>query len=123
MHFNNKETIVALATPAGAGAIAVIRLSGEKSFVIAEKVFRSRKNNLKKLSQQQSHTIHLGIIANGNTIIDEVLISIFKLPHSYTGEDIVEISCHGSLFIQQKIISILIDAGAKAAQPGEFTLR
>jgi tRNA modification GTPase len=121
--FNHKETIVALATPAGLGAIAVIRISGEKAFAIVETVFQSKKNKSKKISLQKSHTIHFGVIVDGNGIIDEVLVSVFKSPHSYTGEDTIEISCHGSLFIQQKIIALLIDKGAKAAQPGEFTLR
>src|SRR6185436_15127307 len=123
MHFKNNDTIVALATPAGTGAIAVIRLSGEKSFEITESTFRSKKNKSKKISEQKSHTLHFGIITDGEQSIDEVLVSIFRSPHSYTGENVVEISCHGSLFIQQKIIAVLINAGARAAQPGEFTLR
>jgi tRNA modification GTPase len=123
MHFKNDDTIVALATPAGTGAIGVIRLSGEKVFEIAGKVFSFKKNKSKKLAEQKSHTIHFGNISDGNQIIDEALVSIFKSPHSYTGENIVEISCHGSSFIQQKILSLLINAGARPAQPGEFTLR
>jgi tRNA modification GTPase len=123
MHFKNNDTLVALATPAGTGAIAVIRLSGEKSFDIADKVFSFKKSKSKKLAGQKSHTLHFGTISDSGQVIDEVLVSIFRSPHSYTGENVVEISCHGSLFIQQKIISVLIDAGARSAQPGEFTLR
>ncbi|HKR03439.1 MAG TPA: tRNA uridine-5-carboxymethylaminomethyl(34) synthesis GTPase MnmE [Bacteroidia bacterium] len=123
MHFSNNDTIVALATPAGTGAIGVIRLSGEKAFDVAGKVFSFKKSKSKKIAEQKSHTIHFGNISDGSRIIDEVLVSIFKSPHSYTGEDIVEISCHGSSFIQQKILSLLINAGARPAQPGEFTLQ
>ncbi|WP_026711678.1 tRNA uridine-5-carboxymethylaminomethyl(34) synthesis GTPase MnmE [Flavobacterium filum] len=115
------ETIVALATPSGAGAIAVIRLSGKEAVSIAANVFISVSG--KDLTKQKTHTIHLGhIVSNGKTY-DQVLVSVFKNPHSYTGEDVVEISCHGSTFIQQQIIQLLLRNGAKMAQPGEFTLR
>jgi tRNA modification GTPase len=115
------ETIVALATPSGAGAIAIIRLSGKNALAIASHVFQSVSK--KDLVKQKTHTIHLGFIADGQKVIDQVLVSIFKNPHSYTGEDVVEISCHGSTFIQQQIIQLLLRNGAKMAQPGEFTLR
>lgn len=115
------ETIVALATPSGAGAIAVIRLSGKEAVSIAANVFISVSG--KDLTKQKTHTIHLGhIVSNGKTY-DQVLVSVFKNPNSYTGEDVVEISCHGSTFIQQQIIQLLLRNGAKMAQPGEFTLR
>ena len=117
----NQETIVALATPSGAGAIAVIRLSGNDAITIATKVFQSISG--KELSKQKTHTIHLGHIIDEAKIYDQVLVSIFKNPNSYTGEDVVEISCHGSTFIQQQIIQLLLRKGAKMAQPGEFTLR
>jgi tRNA modification GTPase len=118
---NHHDTIVALATPAGAGAIAVIRVSGDKAISIASNVFSSVSG--KKLEHQKTHTIHLGHVKDESRIIDEVLASIFKNPHSYTGEDVVELSCHGSNYIQQEIIQLLLRQGCRMAQPGEFTLR
>ena len=115
------ETIVALATPSGAGAIAVIRLSGEKAIAIASTVFQSVSG--KDITKQKTHTIHLGHIVDEGKIYDQVLLSIFKNPNSYTGEDVVEISCHGSTFIQQQVIQLLLRKGCKMAQAGEFTLR
>lgn len=117
----SQETIVALATPSGTGAIAVIRLSGKDAVAIASSVFQSVSG--KELSQQKTHTIHLGHIVDETKVYDQVLVSIFKGPHSYTGEHVVEISCHGSTFIQQQIIQLLLRKGAKMAQAGEFTLR
>lgn len=112
------ETIVAPATPAGLGAIAVIRLSGSDAIKIAQSVFS------KKISDKPSHTLHFGKIADGSEkIIDEVVLSIFKEPKSYTGENVVEISCHGSPYIQQKLIELLVKMGARLAKAGEFTLR
>lgn len=116
------DTIIALATPAGVGAIAVIRLSGEKSIKIVDSFFSSVKKN-KSLLNQKSHTLHLGHIVNNGVVIDQVLVSIFKNPHSYTGEDVVEISCHGSSFIQQEIIQLFLQNGCRMADNGEFTLR
>lgn len=116
-----QETIVALATPSGAGAIAVIRLSGRDAVSIASQVFQSVSG--KDLSKQKTHTIHLGHIVEDGKTYDQVLISIFKGPNSYTGENVIEISCHGSTFIQQQIIQLLLRKGAKMAQAGEFTLR
>lgn len=116
-----QETIVALATPSGAGAIAVIRLSGKDAIHIASQVFQSVSG--KDLSQQKTHTIHLGHIVEEGKTYDQVLVSIFKGPNSYTGENVVEISCHGSTFIQQQIIQLLLRKGAKMADAGEFTLR
>ena len=118
---NIEDTIVALATPSGAGAIAVIRISGPRAIALAGKHFRSVHG--KDLSLQKSHTIHLGHIVDGNRVLDEVLVSLFKNPHSYTGEDVVEISCHGSPYIQQEIIQLFLRAGCRMAQAGEFTLR
>lgn len=115
------ETIVALATPSGAGAIAVIRLSGVNAITIAAEVFESVSG--KDITKQKTHTIHLGHIVDGSKVYDQVLLSIFKGPNSYTGENVVEISCHGSVFIQQQIIQLLLRKGAKMAQAGEFTLR
>lgn len=117
----NQETIVALATPSGAGAIAVIRLSGLKALTIAAEVFQSVSG--KDITQQKTHTIHLGHVVDGAKTYDQVLLSLFKGPNSYTGENVVEISCHGSTFIQQQIIQLLLRKGAKMAQAGEFTLR
>ncbi|WP_444671090.1 tRNA uridine-5-carboxymethylaminomethyl(34) synthesis GTPase MnmE [Flavobacterium columnare] len=117
----NLDTIVALATPSGAGAIAVIRISGKEAIVKAQQVFKSIKK--KDLAKQKSHTLHLGHIVDGDKILDQVLLSLFKGPNSYTGEDTVEISCHGSTFIQQQIIQLLLRKGARMAQAGEFTLR
>jgi len=117
----SQETIVALASPSGAGAIAVIRLSGTGALTIAEQVFQSVSE--KSLSKQKTHTIHLGHIVDEGKVFDQVLLSIFKNPHSYTGEDVVEISCHGSTYIQQQIIQLLLRKGCRMAQAGEFTLR
>ena len=117
----NQETIIALATPNGLGAISVIRISGNNSIKITEKLFKSNKNKL--LSNQKSHTVHLGHIMKENHELDEVLITLFKGPYSYTGEDTIEISCHGSTYIQKEIINLFIDNGIRIANPGEFTLR
>ncbi|WP_396142475.1 tRNA uridine-5-carboxymethylaminomethyl(34) synthesis GTPase MnmE [Flavobacterium sp.] len=116
-----QETIVALATPSGAGAIAIIRLSGKEAITIAAQVFESVSG--KDITTQKTHTIHLGHIVDDTKVLDQVLLSIFKGPNSYTGEHVVEISCHGSVFIQQQIIQLLLRKGAKMAQAGEFTLR
>ena len=116
-----QETIVALATPSGAGAIAIIRLSGADAITIAAEVFQSVSG--KDITKQKTHTLHLGHIMDGAKTYDQVLLSIFKGPNSYTGENVVEISCHGSTFIQQQIIQLLLRKGSKMAQPGEFTLR
>ena len=112
------DTIVALATPAGTGAIGIIRLSGPEAISIASSVFKG-----KDLSKQASHTLHFGKITNGNVVIDEVLASIFVAPHSYTKENSVEFSCHGSAYIIAQIIKLLIIKGARMAKAGEFTMR
>jgi tRNA modification GTPase len=115
------DTIVALATPSGSGAVAIIRMSGKNAITIASEVFQSVSG--KDLTKQKTHTIHLGTIVDGTKIYDQVLVSIFKNPNSYTGEDVIEISCHGSIFIQQQIIQLLLRKGCRMAQAGEFTLR
>jgi len=115
---NKEETIVALATPNGIGAIGVIRLSGPDAIVIANSVFRG-----KDLTLQESHTIHFGQIVDGDLLLDEVLVSLFIAPRSYTRENVVEISCHGSNYIIESIIKLLVKRGARSARPGEFTLR
>jgi len=117
----NSDNIVALATPSGTGAIAIIRVSGPDVINLVDALFHSIKG--KKLVQQKSYTIHLGHIIDDGKIMDEVLVSLFKGPHSYTGENVVEISCHGSPYIQQQIIQLLLRKGCRAASPGEFTLR
>lgn len=115
---NQTETIVALATPNGTGAIGIIRLSGPEAITIAASVFKG-----KDLTKQPSHTIHFGSIVDGELILDEVLISLFIAPRSYTKENVVEISCHGSAYIIESIIKLLIKKGARSAKAGEFTLR
>lgn len=115
---DNTDTIVALATPNGVGAIAVIRLSGPDAITVANSVFKG-----KDLSKQASHTIHFGSIADGDLILDEVLVSLFIGPRSYTRENVVEISCHASAYIIESIIKLFIKKGARSAKPGEFTLR
>ena len=115
-------TICAISTPPGIGGIAVIRLSGKEAMPIAEKVFQSPIAG-KKLNVQPANTLHFGLILSGETVIDEVVISLFRSPHSFTGEDIVEISCHGSVYVQQQILQLLIANGARMARPGEFTQR
>lgn len=117
----NEGTIIANSSASGTGAISLLRLSGENSIDLVTNSFKSKSG--KKLSDQKSHTIHLGRILNDETEIDEVLVSVFKAPNSYTGENIVEISCHGSTYIQQEILQLFIRKGARPAQPGEFTLR
>ena len=112
------DTIVALATAPGVAAIGIIRLSGKKAFLIINELFPS-----KNLVNESSHTLHVGFLKEGNTVLDEVVVSIFKSPHSYTGEDVVEISCHGSPYIQQQVIDACIGKGARLANPGEFTQR
>lgn len=118
---NFQDTIVALATPTGSGAVAIIRLSGPEALPIATKLFQSMSG--KTLSKQPTHTIHLGHIMDNNKPLDEVLASVFKNPTSYTGEDVIEFSCHGSPFIQQQIIQLCLSNGCRMAKPGEFTLR
>lgn len=115
------ESIIALATPAGAGAIAIIRISGIDAITIASNHFASKRG--KKLVNQKTHTILLGNIVDGNRVLDEVLISVFKGPNSYTGDNVVEISCHGSTYIQQEIIQLFLRNGCRTANAGEFTLR
>ncbi|MCJ7466318.1 MAG: tRNA uridine-5-carboxymethylaminomethyl(34) synthesis GTPase MnmE [Maribacter sp.] len=115
------DTIIALATPSGAGAIAIIRLSGAAAVTLASRFYTS--GGSKALSEQKSHTVHLGNLVDGEKMLDEALFTIFKGPHSYTGEDVVEISCHGSPYIQQQIIQLFLRNGCRMAEAGEFTLR
>lgn len=117
----NQDTIVALATPSGAGAIAVIRISGPEALEKGFSVFFPLRK--KDMLRQKSHTLHLGHVMDGEKVLDEVLLSVFKGPNSYTGENTIELSCHGSPYIQQQIIQLLLQKGCRMAQPGEFTLR
>jgi tRNA modification GTPase len=112
------DTIAALATPSGIGAIGVIRLSGSRSWEIVDGLFPSRD-----LLQQASHTLHVGLLKDGDSMLDEVVVSLFRGPRSYTGEDVVEVSCHGSPFVQEQVLKAFLRRGARMAKPGEFTQR
>lgn len=112
------DTIAALATPHGVGAIGVIRISGAKAIEIVDRLFTA-----KQLSGQPSHTLHVGYLRHNGKILDEVVVALYKAPRSYTGEDVVEISCHGSPFILEQVLNALIACGARLARPGEFTQR
>ncbi len=116
-----QDTIVALATPSGNGAIGIIRVSGSEAIIISEQVFNTKSK--KALSTLNSHTVHLGEISDGERIIDEALATIFKGQRSYTGEPTVEFSCHGSHFILTEVIQLLINKGCRVANAGEFTMR
>lgn len=118
MLYSPDDTIVALSTPEGVGAIAVIRLSGKEAIAICNQVFKG-----KDLRQQPSHTLHFGTIRDGEKVLDEVVVSLFVAPHSFTKEDVVEISCHGSPYIVRRIIQLLLKKGARLATAGEFTKR
>ena len=116
-----KDIICAISTPPGMGALAIIRLSGEGCISLTDKIFLSPTD--KKLTNEPANSIHFGRIMNNSEILDEVLISLFHAPHSFTGEESIEISCHGSVYIQQKLIELLLAKGARLAQAGEFTQR
>jgi len=118
-----KDTIIALATPQGVGAIGVIRISGPNCIALVERFFVSKNLKFKKLSDKASHTLHFGVIAHLDTVIDEVVVSLYKAPHSFTGEESVEISCHGSPFILQQVLALFLKNGCRMAEPGEFTMR
>ena len=118
---SREDTICAIASPPGMGAVALIRISGADSHNIAGKVFKSARGKL--LSDYPTHKAIFGQIIEHEQVVDEVLLTLFRNPHSYTGEDAVEIGCHGSVYIQQRILELLLKAGARLAEPGEFTLR
>ncbi|MES2681172.1 MAG: tRNA uridine-5-carboxymethylaminomethyl(34) synthesis GTPase MnmE [Bacteroidota bacterium] len=122
MKFVTDDTIVALATAHGSAAIAVIRLSGPRSAEIIAPFFYNRSLKKKPIGKR-SHVAHFGLIVHQDVIIDEVLLTFFMGPHSYTGQNSIEISCHGSPFIQQQLLQLILTAGARMAQPGEFTMR
>jgi tRNA modification GTPase len=119
---NTNDTICALSTPTGVGAIAIVRITGEKAIPICNRLitFSDKK---KKLTGVKANTVHVGVIWQEKVAIDDVVITVFKAPHSYTGEDVIEISCHGSPYIQQRILEALVKSGARLARPGEFTQR
>ena len=118
MIYNDSDTIVAAATPTG-GALCIVRLSGEQAIAICDKVFRGRR----PLCEAHTATLHYGNIVDGNEVVDDVVVSVFRAPHSYTGEDSIEISSHGSRYIVERIISLLVKCGARMAEAGEFTRR
>jgi tRNA modification GTPase len=122
---NLYDTIAAISTPIGEGGISVLRVSGDETFKIVGNIFFKDKNgeNRFDISRESSHTIHFGYIYDSHSLIDEVLLSIFKNPNSYTGEDLVEISTHGGAYIVQRILLLLLKSGARHAEPGEFTKR
>lgn len=119
----SNDTIVALATAHGSAAIAVIRLSGPKAIEIVETFFYTKNFKKKSLANKATHTAHFGLIIQNDVVIDEVLVTIFKESHSYTGQESVEVSCHGSIFIQQQLLQLFLSKGARMANPGEFTMR
>lgn len=123
MKFITNDTIVALATAHGSAAIAVIRLSGPESINIVDSFFFNKQLKKKSLLSRPTHSANFGLIIHEEVIIDEVLATIFKAPYSYTGQNSVEVSCHGSLFIQQQLVQLFLSAGARMAEPGEFTMR
>ncbi len=123
MKLNTKDTIVALATAHGSAAIAVIRLSGPQAISVVDSFFYNKALKKISLASKKTHSVSFGLIIQDDVILDEVLVTIFKAPHSYTGEESVEVSCHGSLFIQQQLLQLFLSCGIRMAQPGEFTMR
>ena len=130
VEINKMNTICAISTPYGSGGIAVIRVSGESAIQIVDTLFRGRKS----LIEASAYTVHYGEIRRKvkgerlevkgeDDILDQVLVSVFRAPHSFTGEDVVEIACHGSMYIQQTLLQWLVDAGCQLAKAGEFTQR
>lgn len=116
------DTIAAISSAAGNSGIGIIRVSGDEAIEIVDKIFKSNKKD-KKLKDVESHTVHYGYIMDGDTTLDQVLVIVMKNPHSYTGEDTVEIDCHGGMLILKKVLELVIKNGAKTAEPGEFTKR
>ena len=118
----NQETICAISTAPGAGGVAVIRVSGTEAITICDTIFTPKIEG-KNLQNQKAYTLRYGSIRRGEELIDDVLIALFRAPHSFTGEDTVEITCHGSVYIQQQILQLLIEKGCRSALPGEYTQR
>ncbi len=123
MRINTTDTIVALATAHGTAAIAVIRLSGPKAVEICDRFFFSTSLKKKSLAGLKSRVARHGVIMHQDIIVDDVVLTVFKGPNSYTGDDSVEVSCHGSVFIQQQLLQLFLSAGARMAEPGEYTMR
>ena len=115
------STIAAISTAMSNSGIGIVRMSGPEAFQIADRVYKGKKE--KKLCDQKSHTIHYGYIVDGEQVIDEVLVMLMRGPHSYTGEDTVEINCHGGVYVVKRILELLIKNGARPAEPGEYTKR
>jgi len=115
------STVAAISTAMSNSGIGIVRMTGEEAFEIADRVYKGKRE--KKLCEQKSHTIHYGFITDDNEIIDEVLVMLMRGPHSYTGEDTVEINCHGGVYVVRRILETLIKYGARPAEPGEFTKR
>ena len=115
------DTIAAISTAMTNSGIGIVRLSGEDAFSIIDKIYKGKSPKL--LSEQKSHTIHYGYIMDGEQTIDEVLVLLMRGPHSYTGEDTVEINCHGGVYVVKRILELLIKNGARPAEPGEYTKR
>ena len=113
------NTICAISTPYGSGGIAVVRVSGTDAITMVDRLFHARKS----LTEAKAYTVHYGEIRKGTEILDQVLVSVFRAPHSFTGEDVIEIACHGSMYIQQTLLQWLVDAGCQMAKAGEFTQR
>lgn len=118
----NDSTICAIATPPGTGAISIVRISGKDAYSICSSIIKF-KDKKKRLTDLKPYSVHFASVSHEGRLVDDVLVSLFRAPHSYTGEDVIEISCHGAQYIQQEIIRILTDLGARPAKPGEFTLR
>ncbi len=115
------QTIAAISTAMSDSGIGIVRMSGDEAFTIVDKIYEGK--NGKRLSSQKSHTIHYGFIRDENELVDEVLVMIMKGPHSYTGEDTVEVNCHGGVYLVKRVLEIMIENGARPAEPGEFTKR
>ena len=115
----NKETIAAISTGMSNSGIGIVRISGDDAFQIIDRIYKGKK----KLSEADSHTIHYGFIKDGGETIDEVLVSVMRAPRTFTGEDTVEINCHGGVYVVQRVLETVLKNGARPAEPGEFTKR
>ena len=115
------DTIAAISTAVSPSGIGIVRMSGSKAIEIIDKIYKGKKE--KRISRQKSHTIHYGYIIDGDNMIDEVLVMLMREPHTYTGEDTVEINCHGGVYVVKRVLETLIKYGARPAEPGEFTKR
>ena len=114
-----KDTIAAISTGMTNSGIGIVRISGEEAFAIIDRIYKGKE----QLSQAESHTIHYGFIKDGEETVDEVLVSVMRAPRTFTGEDTVEINCHGGTFVVRKVLETVIKNGARPAEPGEFTRR